>query len=195
MARPQPPAAGAARGVRRVGRVRGDVRRSPLLDGLGNMDELRTDYQGGLVGLSLRFFDPATRLWSIYWTDTRRSGLLEQPVVGSFSDGIGIFECDDTFDGRPDHRSLHLVRRDCDDGAVGAVVLGGRWRDLGDELDGAAPPRLSRPFRCTTQAKRDAACRPDRSSFCSTCEIPANGVTRCPRLPVRPAEAPRRTTA
>ena len=69
--------------------------------GLGNMDEFRTDYKGGLVGLSLRFFDPKTRLWSIYWTDTRRSGLLEPPVVGSFSDGVGVFECDDTFDGRP----------------------------------------------------------------------------------------------
>ncbi len=73
----------------------------PLLDGLGNMDEFRTDYQGGLVGLSLRFFDSETRLWSIYWTDSRRSGLLEPPVVGSFSGGIGVFECDDTFEGRP----------------------------------------------------------------------------------------------
>jgi len=73
----------------------------PLLDGLGNMDEFRTDYQGGLVGLSLRFFDSETRLWSIYWTDTRRSGLLEPPVIGSFVGGIGVFECDDTFDGRP----------------------------------------------------------------------------------------------
>jgi hypothetical protein len=42
-----------------------------------------------------------TRLWSIYWTDTRRSGLLEPPVIGSFAGGIGVFECDDTFDGRP----------------------------------------------------------------------------------------------
>jgi hypothetical protein len=73
----------------------------PLLGGLGNMDEFHTDYQGGLVGLSLRFFDPVTRLWAIYWSDSRRSGLLEPPVVGSFSGGIGVFECDDTFDGRP----------------------------------------------------------------------------------------------
>jgi hypothetical protein len=73
----------------------------PLLGGLGNMDEFRTDYQGGLVGLSLRFFDPETRRWCIYWTDTGRSGLLEPPVVGSFTDGVGVFECDDTFDGRP----------------------------------------------------------------------------------------------
>jgi hypothetical protein len=73
----------------------------PVLDGLGNVEEFRTDYAGGIVGMSLRFFDPATRLWAIYWADTRRSGVLEPPVLGSFSGGVGVFECDDTFDGRP----------------------------------------------------------------------------------------------
>ncbi len=73
----------------------------PILDGLGNMEEFRTDYQGGIVGLSLRLFDPMTRLWAIYWIDSRRCGVLEPPVLGSFSDGVGVFECDDTFQGRP----------------------------------------------------------------------------------------------
>jgi hypothetical protein len=73
----------------------------PILDGLGNMEEFRTDYQGGFVGMSLRLFDPLTGLWACYWIDSRRSGLLDAPVVGSFSNGTGIFECDDTFDGRP----------------------------------------------------------------------------------------------
>jgi hypothetical protein len=73
----------------------------PALDGLGNVEEFRTDYAGGIVGMSLRFFDPVTRLWAIYWIDTRRSGVLEPPVLGSFSSGAGVFECDDTFDGRP----------------------------------------------------------------------------------------------
>ena len=73
----------------------------PILDGLGNVEDFRTDYQGGIVGMSLRLFDPVTRLWAIYWSDSRRSGILEPPVVGSFSNGIGVFDCDDTFDGRP----------------------------------------------------------------------------------------------
>ncbi|HEX4678311.1 MAG TPA: hypothetical protein VH210_03760 [Gaiellaceae bacterium] len=73
----------------------------PVLDGLGNIEEFHTDYQGGIVGMALRFFDPVTRLWAIYWADTRRTGVLEQPVLGSFSDGVGVFECDDTFDGKP----------------------------------------------------------------------------------------------
>jgi hypothetical protein len=73
----------------------------PLLDGFGNVDEFRTDYQGGFVGMSLRLFDPATRMWSIYWADSRSTGPLDPPVVGFFSDGVGVFECDDVFDDRP----------------------------------------------------------------------------------------------
>jgi hypothetical protein len=73
----------------------------PVLDGLGNVEEFRTDYQGGIVGMSLRLFDPVTRLLAIYWIDSRHCGVLEPPVLGSFSDGVGVFECDDTFEGRP----------------------------------------------------------------------------------------------
>ena len=56
----------------------------PLLDGLGNEDEFRTDHEGGFIGMSFRFFDRTTKKWSIYWADTRRSGLLDPPVIGSF---------------------------------------------------------------------------------------------------------------
>jgi hypothetical protein len=73
----------------------------PILDGFGNEDEFRTDYRGGFVGMSFRFFDPTTRLWSIYWADSRRPGTLDPPVVGSFSGDVGIFEAEDVFAGRP----------------------------------------------------------------------------------------------
>jgi hypothetical protein len=74
----------------------------PSLDGLGNQEEFRTEYDGGFVGVAFRFFDPASRQWSIYWADSRRPALLlEPPVIGSFSGDVGLFECDDTFDGRP----------------------------------------------------------------------------------------------
>ncbi len=72
-----------------------------ILDGLGNEDVFRTDHAGGFVGMSFRFFDPETRLWSIYWADSRRSGLLDPPVVGGFEGDTGIFEGDDTFAGEP----------------------------------------------------------------------------------------------
>ena len=73
----------------------------PLLDGLGNEDEFRGDYGDGFVAMSFRFFDPETRLWSIYWADSRRSGTLDPPVFGSFSGDRGVFEGTDTLDGRP----------------------------------------------------------------------------------------------
>lgn len=73
----------------------------PLPGGLGNEDVFCSDYGGGFVGMSFRLFDPATGLWSIYWTDTRRPGLLDPPVVGSFSGGVGVFEGHDTFEDRP----------------------------------------------------------------------------------------------
>jgi len=73
----------------------------PLPGGLGNEDVFCTEYGGGFVGMSFRFFDPNTGLWSIYWADSRRPGLLDAPVVGSFFEGVGTFEGEDTFLGRP----------------------------------------------------------------------------------------------
>lgn len=74
----------------------------PILDGAGTVEEFRTDYNGGFVGVTFRFFDPATGQWSIYWADSRYPALLlAPPVVGSFAGDVGVFEGDDTFDGRP----------------------------------------------------------------------------------------------
>ena len=72
----------------------------PILNGLGNRDEFRTDFWPDFLGMTFRFFDPATRQWSIYWADSRR-GRLEPPVVGSFAGDVGTFYGDDVFEGRP----------------------------------------------------------------------------------------------
>ena len=73
----------------------------PLPGVLGNEDEFRTDHDGGFVGMSFRFFDPASGRWSIYWADSRRPGVLDPPVFGSFSGDTGVFEGTDTHEGRP----------------------------------------------------------------------------------------------
>ena len=73
----------------------------PLLDGVGNEDEFRTDHAGGFVGMSFRFFDPERRRWSIYWADSRRPGELDPPVFGSFDGDVGVFEGEDVHKGRP----------------------------------------------------------------------------------------------
>jgi hypothetical protein len=69
----------------------------PILNGLGNIDEFRRD--DGPFGTSLRFFDKVSRRWSIFWVSTR-DGVMQPPVTGGFEDGIGIFEGDDTYEGR-----------------------------------------------------------------------------------------------
>lgn len=73
----------------------------PVLLGQGNVDHFRTDYGGTpFEGLTLRLFNPVTRLWSIYWADSNQV-TLDKPVLGSFQDGIGLFFTRDTFEGRP----------------------------------------------------------------------------------------------
>jgi hypothetical protein len=72
-----------------------------LPGGMGNQDEFRTDFAGGYIGMSFRFFDSETQQWSIYWADSRRCGTLDPPVVGSFSGDTGVFEGPDTLEGRP----------------------------------------------------------------------------------------------
>ncbi len=73
----------------------------PLLDGVGNEDEFRTDHAGGFIGMSFRFFDPERRRWSIYWADSRRPGELDPPVFGTFSGDVGVFDGEDVHRGRP----------------------------------------------------------------------------------------------
>lgn len=72
-----------------------------ILGGTANEDVFLTDFAGGYVGMTFRFFDPETRLWSLYWADSRTPGPLEPPVVGRFDGDVGIFEGPDTFQGRP----------------------------------------------------------------------------------------------
>ena len=70
-----------------------------LLGGVGNMNDLVTgDKQ--TIGMALRFFNPQTRLWSIYWV-SQDNGLLQPPVTGSFAGGVGRFEGNDSHEGRP----------------------------------------------------------------------------------------------
>lgn len=72
----------------------------PLMNGLGNVDENHFAYDGGFIGVSIRLFDRATQHWSIYWVSDR-TGVLEPPVTGSFSDSVGTFYGTDVLYGEP----------------------------------------------------------------------------------------------
>ena len=65
----------------------------PRLGGLVNVEEIAMPTRGS-SGVSLRSFDLATGLWSIWWISSLE-GRLRPPVTGSFENGVGVFEGDD----------------------------------------------------------------------------------------------------
>ena len=72
-----------------------------IMGGLGNVDDNMLELPAGTYrAATLRVFDPATRLWSIWWIDGRRPA-LDPPVHGRFEEGVGTFLGDDLLDGRP----------------------------------------------------------------------------------------------
>lgn len=69
-----------------------------ILNGYGNVDSFRTTIDHTpFEGMSLRLFNPATRLWSIYWANSE-TVVLEVPQVGSFENRIGRFYARDTYE-------------------------------------------------------------------------------------------------
>lgn len=72
-----------------------------VLQGMGNTDQFLSDSEGKpFEGMTLRLFNPATRLWSIYWADSH-AVTLDAPVVGSFHEGVGEFFAKDHWHGQP----------------------------------------------------------------------------------------------
>ena len=71
----------------------------PLLEGLANADELRSEHLPGFVGMTVRVFDPRAQQWSIHWADNR-VGVLEPPMRGGFEGDLGIFSGGDFHQGR-----------------------------------------------------------------------------------------------
>jgi hypothetical protein len=75
-----------------------------LLNGIANFDIYRTTFNQvnnkPYEGLTLRLFNPQTKLWSLYWVDSN-TGVLDPPVVGSFEGNVGTFYCKDVFQTKP----------------------------------------------------------------------------------------------
>src|SRR5205823_10330337 len=67
-----------------------------ILNDAADMDTFSTTQFPGMEGklfegLTLRLFDPKTRLWSLYWIASN-TGKIDPPVVGSFDqNGVGHF--------------------------------------------------------------------------------------------------------
>ncbi len=74
----------------------------PLPGGLGNTDLMRANHWKDFVGMTVRTYEPKSRLWRIYWVDnTFSGGVIGEPVVGQFEGNVGIFEGPDTYNGIP----------------------------------------------------------------------------------------------
>lgn len=62
---------------------------APYLGGMVTVDELAFPTKGW-SGLTLRTFDVAKRVWSVYWINSK-TGVLGTPVLGGFSGPRGEF--------------------------------------------------------------------------------------------------------
>ena len=72
------------------------------LGGLGTVDDNIVDIPSGSYrGLTIRAFDPATGLWSIWWLDGRNPRVIDPPVRGDFDGENATFTGPDTYEGRP----------------------------------------------------------------------------------------------
>lgn len=74
-----------------------------IMGGTANMDDNVFEMPGGAYrGVTLRAFDAKSRLWSIWWLDSRfPQNPMDPPMRGRFENGVGLFYADDSFDGRP----------------------------------------------------------------------------------------------
>jgi len=68
-----------------------------VLNGIGNIDNFLATFDGHpFEGMTIRLFNPKTKLWSIYWADSNE-GKLDPPVLGSFENNVGHFITKDKF--------------------------------------------------------------------------------------------------
>jgi hypothetical protein len=80
----------------------GTCRMWRTMGGLGNVeDNLLHLPDGDYRAMAIRTFDAATGLWAIWWVDGRTPHVLDVPVKGRFSNGVGRFTAKDSFQGRP----------------------------------------------------------------------------------------------
>jgi len=68
--------------------------------GRANLVELDVDGPAGRIeGLSLRLYRPQSGQWSLTFASSA-NGLLVNPAIGSFEDGVGAFYSQEDLDGR-----------------------------------------------------------------------------------------------
>lgn len=75
---------------------------SRILGGFGNVEDNQIFLPNeSYKAVAMRSFDRENRSWSIWWLDGRFPGVLDTPVVGRFTDGVGTFFAQDSLNGLP----------------------------------------------------------------------------------------------
>jgi hypothetical protein len=62
-----------------------------ILGGAASVEELRIPSRN-FSGMGLRLLDVERKLWADYWVNSRSGVLNASPVLGSFSNGVGIWD-------------------------------------------------------------------------------------------------------
>jgi hypothetical protein len=70
-----------------------------ILGGIASVEELRIPARN-FSGMGLRLLDVERKLWADYWVGGQ-SGVARPPVWGSFADGAGTWDAEETEDGKP----------------------------------------------------------------------------------------------
>ena len=81
-----------------------ESRAYPIFDGVAHIDLIDAGPDtpdGPWQGMTLRQFDPAERVWRIWWASNKRPGHVDPPLAGRFIDGVGLFEGEDDLNGSP----------------------------------------------------------------------------------------------
>jgi hypothetical protein len=68
-----------------------------VLGGNGSIEELRIPARN-FAGLGIRLYDPERRAWKDHWVNGRQR-VVNEPMYGSFENGVGTFIADDNDNG------------------------------------------------------------------------------------------------
>jgi hypothetical protein len=75
----------------------------PVLDGNAEVEEFKVesrDKKMHIHGLAMRFYDPKSHQWSIWWANAKDGAMYPPSVTGEFKNGRGEFYDQETFNGR-----------------------------------------------------------------------------------------------
>lgn len=73
----------------------------PLMGGAGNVEDNLINFpDGAFRAVTLRTYDPSSKKWAIWWCDGRNPHAIDAPIIGEFTNGIGVFYADRVIAGK-----------------------------------------------------------------------------------------------